>query len=58
MILIDHNPHNVAIPIKRKTMNLLWAHNSISLLITETPYEIADCGLQIADLKFLPAVCR
>jgi hypothetical protein len=50
MFLMDHKPHNVAIPIKRKTMDLLWAHNSISLLIMGKPYLIvrhADCRLRI-----------
>jgi hypothetical protein len=33
IFLMEYNPHNTAIPIKMKTMNLLWAHHSISLLI-------------------------
>src|SRR6266540_937603 len=33
MFLIDHSPISVATPMKRKTMNLLWAHASMILLI-------------------------
>src|SRR5574341_391200 len=33
MFLIEYDPANVAIPMKRKTMNLLCAENSIILLI-------------------------
>src|SRR5262245_60758290 len=33
MFLIEYNPANVAIPMKRKTMNLLCAQNSIILSI-------------------------
>jgi hypothetical protein len=42
---MEYNPHNTAIPIKRKTMNLLWAHHSISLLIMKASKEEKQSGV-------------